>query len=60
LQSFDRLLKARTRDGHVSCPAPTRHRHLYLHWIMQFSQIISGVGVSVSVSCPMCGVCIRA
>jgi hypothetical protein len=30
---------------------PTRHRHIWLHWIMSFSQIIIGVDVSVSESC---------
>jgi hypothetical protein len=36
-----------------TCPyqCPTRHRHLWLHWIMSFSQII--IGVDVSVSCPV-------
>jgi len=27
----------------------TRHRHIWLHWIMKFSQIISGADVSVFV-----------
>jgi len=31
----------------------TRHRHLWLRWIMSFSQNFIGVDVSVSVRCPL-------
>jgi hypothetical protein len=33
------------------CPSSTRHRHLWLHWIMSLFQIIIDVDVSVSVLC---------
>jgi hypothetical protein len=35
------------------CRATALHRHLWLHWIMSFSQTIVGVDVSVFVSYPV-------
>jgi hypothetical protein len=40
------------------CPSSTRHRHLWLHWIMSFYQIIIVMDVSVSMSCPSVYICV--
>jgi hypothetical protein len=46
---FSYEVRTLLRLGVSQCRTLTQHRHLQLHWIMSFSQIIINVDVSVSV-----------